>query len=1775
VVCCQTGAPTPSTASHSSTAQYALRPHRGYYYCCRTCGCIAWPRQLVQVATGQQPALMAHEWAAQADMAGGGSSGSHALLNAEDELASMQATDQDQLSRALGLQAWADAGVGEVSPLQVVPLAMPTRQHELPQEQPQLGRHEQPQAQLLQLRQPHHQQGAHSAYNLFGSLSGLPFMGNGGHVPPGRCELDKRMSEESAGTADEQLPRDAAARRGTPFLSQAQYHPNQRSIAASSQRQPEVAPLLLGAGGGLHTDAGDEWPDRLVADRADVTLDEWDIDAASDTHSTVSEPGLPGIAWQQSRGYTLGVMESGPIVSSLPAAAAAAPAGAERAGSSFMRAPPGLPIPASRTGSGASTSSSSGNNSNSRSSARSGVGMQPVQSSSAAAGSTGPPLARRSSQSGPQQQNKHNHHHHLQQQQPLQQWAGDAESASTTSGALDHRRVDWDDHLSPRTAQIRDKPTEWQMAVSRWTTAPEWAPETHGAGYSGANDCNAGTLLDARARQDTVARVGDSTSEWTASARQLRGPPPVSEVTNMAGPLYAAALQEILSRVSAHLLPRALQQQSPVPESDGASLIFSKVELSAMPPPQSLVAALRRDGCAVCLHREPVVVAPLVALHCWPHGCVHACHTECMVSPFWFNKVDSRHAAVVAVPPLRPAAITAVEAATTWSAALAVPPRRQTAADSNAPGACVVDVSVLHVLSSGLLMHKQLHGVETRTSGQYGRQAYRVYAVDPVGTDTAVADATTMVAGPLAAARVAEAKPQHVPALYGRLTVRVTSYARACSWEATAAFDLSTVLRAVAGDSPPIIGAWMPGDLARMEVRLALVKASQSASDALPEAMAHLLLAPRWLSAAVMDASGAAVPDGFDVIGVVVDVSQDLGQGQCQGYGLIVGGHMPSHSSAAGSVAVWPSHGHVADASGGTWPVLHASPAVHREQPAGPRPLESGFHVPGVVAAPPLPSDQHVYSAPRAGVPVPPSVGQFMPGHYSSAPPPTVHTRKPSGASSAAMSTQARLRVLANLPGPISDAAKSQSGSKFLQQHLTAGDPDVVAYVLDRVEHDLPDVIQDMFGNYFVQALFRHGTSQQRERMLRALLASMPDVACDRNGTYALQSIVDTIELDCEQHVTLLCAGLATDTLRVVCNNHGTHVVQRLLKRFSPAQCEFVHVAARTEVARLATHANGIGVLLLSMDTADRVTRAAIMLFTVRHAAALSQHAYGNYAVQHLLGKRNRGVRVGSFPGLADDLRNVAVDGGLADSIPPAGVASAPAFPADNDAAAGRAAGADGVFAQPQKPQHAEVRAKAASEPNSAHSAHMFHEDAEVIAHMTVAMAVCRALRGRYVELSRHKYASNVVEKCAVWGGPERVQLLQELFVDADVSALLVDSYANYVLQTALQSSHPHERRQLVALVNPHLAVFATADTPSSVRAKWSIICARLLASAPVDSSDVAASAIIGTMSGAAEAGGGRTAPASTRCSFAVAAAAGGGGSESLGDAASGLPALLETFDLDLARLDDIVLSHSRRDDSGGSRAGSFAESRAGGHRERERGARAHLGFDASSATGSSSGASLSDSGQRRLRRGPGSFGGYSYSSASSVTSGGGSSPDPYPGARPITMSWPPSQGEDWSSSGARTSSGTGSWQAQQAQDQQHQQSHQHFQHRQQQSRAYAASAGQCEHAAPAAAHFHGPGLTGSGAYHYDARAHHGAGAYRVAVVERDPPRAVLAGGAGASPGRRLAPAYHPGAGYSYTHAASATDGTYPVALALPHAHYSQHQHIQMQPKQQAAAPYH
>lgn len=88
---------------------------------------------------------------------------------------------------------------------------------------------------------------------------------------------------------------------------------------------------------------------------------------------------------------------------------------------------------------------------------------------------------------------------------------------------------------------------------------------------------------------------------------------------------------------------------------------------------------------------------------------------------------------------------------------------------------------------------------------------------------------------------------------------------------------------------------------------------------------------------------------------------------------------------------------------------------------------------------------------------------------------------------------------------------------------------------------------------------------------------------------------------------------------------------------------------------------------------------------------------------------------------------------------------------------------------------------------------------------------VVSKIYGQVLPLSKHKFASNVVEKCVAYGSKlDRQNLIEEVITTkpdgtSPLVLMMKDQFANYVVQKMLDVVNGDQRDVLVAKIKPHL----------------------------------------------------------------------------------------------------------------------------------------------------------------------------------------------------------------------------------------------------------------------------------------------------------------------------------------------------------------------------------
>lgn len=376
---------------------------------------------------------------------------------------------------------------------------------------------------------------------------------------------------------------------------------------------------------------------------------------------------------------------------------------------------------------------------------------------------------------------------------------------------------------------------------------------------------------------------------------------------------------------------------------------------------------------------------------------------------------------------------------------------------------------------------------------------------------------------------------------------------------------------------------------------------------------------------------------------------------------------------------------------------------------------------------------------------------------------------------------------------------KSQKGSKFLQDCLrqlfnvdrhnkALGAPGAEAeeaadYILERVLYDLPQLVIDLFGNYFVQALYCCANQSQRERMLARLEEHMTIIGLDKTGNLALQTIVDWTEPTNPAEVDILRRGLEKDVTRLMVSQQACHVILKFMRRMPPRYAEFVHNAVQHDLAGILCSEWAGEIVRATIEQAEPLVRSRLVAFILRNAVALAQHPFGHRTLLYLLDSRNRTQRLLFFPGLVEVLSNKLVctpaaelTGGNQDpdngfgGLQPFMQIRADVFPAH---VRGKVTGlrpgwvAHGGYSCAPNTNAAVIaeNARESGEDILAGAHPLYDDEPEAIKELWLSAALCRALRGRVVQLVQKPHAALIVQRAVVLGAMERRFALEELFV--------------------------------------------------------------------------------------------------------------------------------------------------------------------------------------------------------------------------------------------------------------------------------------------------------------------------------------------------------------------------------------------------------------------------
>ncbi|KAK2947793.1 putative Pumilio like protein [Blattamonas nauphoetae] len=290
--------------------------------------------------------------------------------------------------------------------------------------------------------------------------------------------------------------------------------------------------------------------------------------------------------------------------------------------------------------------------------------------------------------------------------------------------------------------------------------------------------------------------------------------------------------------------------------------------------------------------------------------------------------------------------------------------------------------------------------------------------------------------------------------------------------------------------------------------------------------------------------------------------------------------------------------------------------------------------------------------------------------------------------------------------------SEDQVGSRFIQSRLSNASSAEIEQVFTELIVQNPksfELFTHCYANYVVQKLFEVGTNVQVAQLIELIRPSFYNLSFDTFGCRVLQCAIPRMD---EKLCSSISDQLFHNCIEAIHSQNANHVLQKCIEYSSFTAIDIVLSVISTHgIQEIANHTYGCRVLQRLLECDDDTIHAYLgtQLFPILQQLVIDQ--YGNFVIQHLAQNSNREM--------------ISID---VSQIPPSSEET--------------------------------ERKQTISTINPSLNT--------VTVLISIKEMIARSLRGNYFTLSKHKFGSNVVEKCLEYADENirRYVLLEILSTD-------------------------------------------------------------------------------------------------------------------------------------------------------------------------------------------------------------------------------------------------------------------------------------------------------------------------------------------------------------------------------------------------------------------------
>jgi hypothetical protein len=269
------------------------------------------------------------------------------------------------------------------------------------------------------------------------------------------------------------------------------------------------------------------------------------------------------------------------------------------------------------------------------------------------------------------------------------------------------------------------------------------------------------------------------------------------------------------------------------------------------------------------------------------------------------------------------------------------------------------------------------------------------------------------------------------------------------------------------------------------------------------------------------------------------------------------------------------------------------------------------------------------------------------------------------------------------------------------------------------------------------------------------------ELMTDPFGNYLCQKLLEFCN---DEERTILIQNASQDLVRIALNQHGTRALQKMIEFIStPEQIQTIIEALRYQVVELIQDLNGNHVIQKCLNKLTPTDAQFIFDAVGHHCVDVGTHRHGCCVLQRCIDHASGDQKAWLIRQISNNAFTLVQD------------------PFGNYVVQYILDLNEPVFTEP-----------------------------------LVAM-----FKGRVGQLSRQKFSSNVIEKCLRCAQePSKDMLIEEMLQPSELDRLLRDSFANYVIQTALDYANPNMKTRLIEAIRPYLPAIRTTPYGRRIQAK-------------------------------------------------------------------------------------------------------------------------------------------------------------------------------------------------------------------------------------------------------------------------------------------------------------------------------------------------------------------